>query len=103
MSPALFFKMPSAMWLRQEFPVERIRTVGLGFINRILGRCRRATSLLLCAAASHDSHGRSCYWCEHVEPKSAEMTRHEGGCERAGGIHRGAANRTGKHRFQADH
>src|SRR5438477_12780353 len=35
MSPAIFFRIPSAMWLRQELPVQRIRTVGLGVMKRI--------------------------------------------------------------------
>src|SRR2546427_12534743 len=32
---AAFRRMPSAMWLRQELPVQRIRTVGLAMLTRV--------------------------------------------------------------------
>jgi hypothetical protein len=40
-SPAAARRMPSARWLRQEFPVQRMRT--LGFINQRRGAGAAAT------------------------------------------------------------
>ena len=57
------------------------------------------------AGANAEWHGDDCAedGGERIEPELLEIPIDDGGCERAGWVHRSTANGTGEHGFQGDH